>query len=262
MTESAADEQDLAQALDNVANAVNDLNSSSDNVGSTNSDGSGIELPPIAPPVSPLNSASSDQSLFPPLMPPQDNTPQPEPTTQTDDNSDNIDTPVDESAVESVTEPAPDQVEEVPPVSLEEPAVTPEEPKVEDPPVVELPIAPTSPPAADTDDNTAVTNDDKDSETKNDEPVAADLNGSDEGPLADIKKDALEELRPLVDKLEVSPEEKFDTYLLLIRSTDDTTLIAPAHEAAKSIADESRRAEALLDIIKEIDYLSRQGKKS
>jgi len=80
------------------------------------------------------------------------------------------------------------------------------------------------------------------------------------GPLDDIKKDALTELRPLVDKLTVSAEEKFDTYLLLIRSTDDTSLIAPAHEAAKAITDESRRAEALLDIIKEIDYLSQHKK--
>jgi len=78
----------------------------------------------------------------------------------------------------------------------------------------------------------------------------------DSGPLAAIKKDALGELRPLVDKLNVSPEEKFDTYLLLIRSTDDADLIAPAHEAAKQIPDEARRAEALLDVIKEIDYLS------
>ncbi len=74
--------------------------------------------------------------------------------------------------------------------------------------------------------------------------------------LDGIKQEALGELRPLVDKLNVSPEEKFDTYLLLIRSTDDKTLIAPAHEAAKAIQDETRRADALLDIIKEIDYLS------
>lgn len=74
--------------------------------------------------------------------------------------------------------------------------------------------------------------------------------------LDGIKKEALTELRPLVDKLNVSPEEKFDTYLLLIRSTDDKTLVAPAHEAAKAIPDETRRAQALLDIIKEIDFLS------
>lgn len=71
-----------------------------------------------------------------------------------------------------------------------------------------------------------------------------------------IKKDALSELRPLVDKLDVTPEEKFDTYLLLLRSTDDQSLISPAFAAARIISDEARRAQALLDIIKEIDYLS------
>ncbi len=79
-------------------------------------------------------------------------------------------------------------------------------------------------------------------------PGASELDG--------VKLDAINELRPLVDKLNLAPEEKFDTYLLLIRSTDDKTLIAPAHAAAKSIADETRRAQALLDIIKEIDFLN------
>lgn len=79
---------------------------------------------------------------------------------------------------------------------------------------------------------------------------AADLDG--------IKLDALKELRPLMDKVELPAEEKFDTYLMLIRSTDDSTLIGPAHTAAQGIADEKRKAEALLEIIKEIDYLSRK----
>ena len=76
------------------------------------------------------------------------------------------------------------------------------------------------------------------------------------GDLDSIKKDALGELRPLIDKVDLPAEEKFDTYLMLIRSTDDASLIGPAHTAAQGIADEKRRAEALLDIIKEIDYLS------
>ena len=74
--------------------------------------------------------------------------------------------------------------------------------------------------------------------------------------LAPIKSEAINELRPLVDKLNLPAEEKFDTYLLLLRSTDDRSLIAPAHAAAQGITDEARRAQALLDIIKEIDYLS------
>lgn len=74
--------------------------------------------------------------------------------------------------------------------------------------------------------------------------------------LEGIKKQALIELRPLVDKLVIEPEEKFEIYLLLLRSTDDKTLIDPAHKTAIGIADETKRAQALLDIIKEIDYLS------
>lgn len=85
------------------------------------------------------------------------------------------------------------------------------------------------------------------------DPVMPTSVGSD---LESIKQEALGELRPLVDKLNVSPEEKFDTYLLLLRSTDDRDLIAPAHAAAKNITDEARKAQALLDIIKEIDFLS------
>jgi len=76
------------------------------------------------------------------------------------------------------------------------------------------------------------------------------------GDLESIKKDALTELRPLVDKLDLAPEEKFDTYLLLLRSTDDKALIPSAYAAAQAITDETRKAQALLDVIKEIDYLS------
>jgi len=76
--------------------------------------------------------------------------------------------------------------------------------------------------------------------------------------LEGIKSSALNSLRPLMGKVELPAEEKFDTYLMLIRSTDDASLIEPAHQAAQSIEDEKRKAEALLEIIKEIDYLSRK----
>lgn len=80
--------------------------------------------------------------------------------------------------------------------------------------------------------------------------------------LSDLKKAALEELRPLVTRLKLPPDEKFDTLLLIIRSTDDKNLLGPAHEAAKLISDETKRAQALLDIIKEIDYFGSQGIKA
>jgi hypothetical protein len=78
--------------------------------------------------------------------------------------------------------------------------------------------------------------------------------------LDDIKKDALSELRPLVDKLDLPADEKFDTLLLIIRSTDDQSLVGAAHDAAKSIEDDAKRAQALLDVIKEIDYFANQSK--
>ena len=90
----------------------------------------------------------------------------------------------------------------------------------------------------------------------NDAPVAfAAPTTSESGDGLDaIKGQALTELRPLVDRLNISPEDKFDILLLMIRSTDDKTLIPEAHEIAKNITDESRKAQALLDIIKEIDF--------
>lgn len=78
--------------------------------------------------------------------------------------------------------------------------------------------------------------------------------------LTSVKELALNELRPLIDKVELPAEEKFDAYLMLIRSTDDPSLVQPAHAAAQAIGDEKRKAEALLDIIKEIDFLSNPQK--
>jgi len=87
-------------------------------------------------------------------------------------------------------------------------------------------------------------------------PVPADTSSPE---LDNIKKDALEELRPLVGKLDLPADEKFDTLLLIIRSTDDKTLVNAAFDAAKGILDENKRAQALLDVIKEIDYFSGHG---
>lgn len=72
--------------------------------------------------------------------------------------------------------------------------------------------------------------------------------------LDSIKNLAISELRPLIGKLNASPEDKFDTILLLIRTTDDSSLIPMAYETARTITDDTRRAQALLDVIKEVDY--------
>ena len=77
--------------------------------------------------------------------------------------------------------------------------------------------------------------------------------------LLDIKNEAIEELMPILDHLKTDPEEKFNAYLLLLRSTDNKDLIKPALSMAKQITDEEKRASALLDIIKEIDYLNKEA---
>lgn len=91
-------------------------------------------------------------------------------------------------------------------------------------------------------------------ETPTEETPATPPAGHEE--LEAIKKEALEELKPLVDKLELPPEEKFDILLLIIRSCDDEELVEKAHNTAVEIVDETRKAQALLDIIKEVDYFS------
>lgn len=80
------------------------------------------------------------------------------------------------------------------------------------------------------------------------------------GSLDDIKRQALDELRPIVSKLDLPAEEKFDALLLVIRSSDDQSLVQAAYQAAEGIADEAKKAQALLDIVKEIEYFSSQGK--
>lgn len=76
--------------------------------------------------------------------------------------------------------------------------------------------------------------------------------------LLDIKQHALQELSPLVGHLEQSPEEKFRTTMMMIQASDDQSLIKSAYEAALAIGDEKTKAQALLDIVNEINYFTHQ----
>lgn len=78
--------------------------------------------------------------------------------------------------------------------------------------------------------------------------------------LEEIKKKAIEELSPLVNKLDQTPEEKYKTLLMLIQATDDESLVSEAYASAHTITDEKTRAEALLNIVNEINYLSQKNK--
>ena len=74
--------------------------------------------------------------------------------------------------------------------------------------------------------------------------------------LLAVKQDALNALAPLVGNLEQSPEEKFRTTMMLIQASDDRTLVKAAYNAAQAITDEKSRAQALLDVINEINYFT------
>lgn len=80
--------------------------------------------------------------------------------------------------------------------------------------------------------------------------------------LIRIKQEALQQLAPLVDHLDQTPEERFRTTMMMIQATDDSSKIQDAHEAALLIEDEKVRAQALLDVVNEINYFTQQNKEA
>jgi len=76
--------------------------------------------------------------------------------------------------------------------------------------------------------------------------------------LIEVKQKALEDLFPLIDKLDQTPEEEFKTLMMIIQASDNHTLIEKAYDIAKTIDDEKERALALLDIVNEINYFTQQ----
>ncbi|HEX4773910.1 MAG TPA: hypothetical protein VH234_00100 [Candidatus Saccharimonadales bacterium] len=74
--------------------------------------------------------------------------------------------------------------------------------------------------------------------------------------LVEIKQKALHELAPLIDELDLPPEDKFRTVMMMIQASDDQTLVEKAYEVAHSIENEHVRAQALLDIVNEINYFT------
>lgn len=74
--------------------------------------------------------------------------------------------------------------------------------------------------------------------------------------LARMKQEALKHLQPLVGSLQQSPEEEFRTLMMMIQATDDKTMLKEALDAAKKIKDDKIRAQAMLDVINEINYFT------
>ncbi len=95
-------------------------------------------------------------------------------------------------------------------------------------------------------------------------PTPAHQQSSSQSPLStdellEIKQEVLQQLSPLVSQLEQSPEEKFRTTMMMIQAVDNHTLIRTAYDLAQQIPDEKARAQALLDIVNEINYFTQQS---
>ena len=94
-----------------------------------------------------------------------------------------------------------------------------------------------------------------------DTPVVA-AAATDSDDLLHIKQQALQQLSPLIGHLDQTPEDKFRTTMMMIQASDDQALIKEAYAAAQQISDEKVRAQALLDIVNEINYFTQQGQSS
>lgn len=75
--------------------------------------------------------------------------------------------------------------------------------------------------------------------------------------LLDLKSKALDQLTPIFSHLDQSPEDKFKTTMMMIQASDNQDLIKEAYEAALQISDERIKAQALLDVVNEINYFTR-----
>ncbi|MBA3758690.1 hypothetical protein H0X10_03605 [Candidatus Saccharibacteria bacterium] len=76
--------------------------------------------------------------------------------------------------------------------------------------------------------------------------------------LLSMKQEALQHLNPLVSHLDQGPEEKFRTVMMMIQASDDHNKLGEAFDLAKQITDDKTRAQALLDVINEINYFTQQ----
>lgn len=85
------------------------------------------------------------------------------------------------------------------------------------------------------------------------------VNGASEDEMMRMKQKALQSLAPLVDHLDQTPEEKFKTTMMLLQASDNPELVKDAFDAANLIQDEKVRAQALLDVVNEINYFTQHG---
>ena len=81
------------------------------------------------------------------------------------------------------------------------------------------------------------------------EPIPDTMNTS------EVKKAALRDLVPLLDKISMNSSQKFKIYRDIFDVLKDYTVLEPAYRAAREIPNETERAEALLYLVESIDRM-------
>lgn len=76
------------------------------------------------------------------------------------------------------------------------------------------------------------------------------------GDVSKVKEAALKELFPLMNRVEVEPEKRFELFREMLETMRDKAVISPAYEAARQIRDDTVRANALLYLINTIEEMN------
>ncbi len=84
-------------------------------------------------------------------------------------------------------------------------------------------------------------------QTVSESVVSSEVSVGGDVDLSRVAREARKELYPLLDRVQMSPEEKFEICMEV--SADDKNAFGSALAAARQIADETAKAEALLKII-------------
>lgn len=71
--------------------------------------------------------------------------------------------------------------------------------------------------------------------------------------LASIRENVVRDLLPILDKTDSTPEEKFDIYKDALKTMHDAKTVEGAYKTATQITDETKKAEALIGLMKAID---------
>ena len=266
---------DLQEAIDQVANnkdtsnipAIDNLQADNVNSGVAEADNvdaiqDQLGVPPMPEPFPAPEGAAPFSDILPPAQPPAD---------------DVVPGDVPPADIPPVTPPAPAEPHPAnAPIDIVNPVNHQPAPEVDDMPIAEQPVegqligeqpAPVEEPVAEevatepvatepaVAEPVATTDDSQSAEQilsgaiddGNSETAESDDN------LEQVRENILKDLMPLMDKVQSSPEEKFDVYKDAMDTLHDKNIISDAYKTATQISDESKKAESLMSLMQELN---------